>query len=305
MELRQLRYLVALAEERHFGRAAQRLQISTPTLSQQIRALERDLGVRLVDRSRPGHLSLTPSGDTLLGHARILVERAERAREEVREAHVRPEQIMLRVAFGAEHLIDAQLRRLNDDASFDVVVFASSTSDALLAVRAETSDAAVVWDGQGDQQGLTTAVLGDVAVHLAVPATHRFAGSTEVDVGALADETILMFPRTLSPHLWDLIHQHVVPRGTSRADHILTEASILGPVSVLESVAAGKGVAPVIAPLAELAHQAGTVVLPLAPPLRIPLELAWREPAGPALRRVLAVLESRRSKTSTARPSVD
>lgn len=292
MELRQLSYFVALAEERHFGRAAQRLQISTPTLSQQIRALERDLGVGLVDRSWPGHLSLTPGGDTLLVHARILIERAERARREVREAHGRPEQIMLRVAFGAEHVIDAQLRRLNDDASFDVVVFASSTSDALLAVRAETSDAAVVWDGQGDQQGLTTAVIGDVAVHLAVPTSHRFAGSTEVDVGALADETILMFPRMLSPHLWDLMHQHVVPRGTSRSDHILSEASILGPVSVLQSVAEGKGVAPVIAPLAELAHQAGTVVLPLAPPLMIPLELAWKEPAGPGLERVLAVLQS-------------
>lgn len=292
MELRQLRYFVALAEERHFGRAAQRLQIATPTLSQQMRALERNLGVTLVDRSRPGQLSLTPSGETLLQHARILVSRADRARDEVREAGVRPEQVLLRVAFGAEHLIGAQLRRLTNDASFDVVVFASSTSDALLAVREETSDAAVVWDGQGDRQGLTTTVLGDVAVHLAVPVAHRFAGWTEVDVVELTAETILMFPRTLSPNLWDLMCQHVLPRGTSRADQIVSEANTLGPVSVLQSVAAGKGVAPVIAPLAELAHRAGTVVIPLAPRLLIPLEVAWREPADAALVRVLAVLRT-------------
>jgi DNA-binding transcriptional LysR family regulator len=292
MELRQLRYFVALAEERHFGRAAQRLQIATPTLSQQMRALERSLGVTLVDRTRPRQLTLTPSGDTLLRHARVLIIRADRATDEVRAAAGRPEQVLLRVAFGAEHLLVAQLRRLADDASFDVIVLASSTSDALLAVREESWDAAVVWDGEGDQQGLRTTVLRDVPVHLAVPATHRFAGSAGVDVADLADETIVMFPRTLSPNVWDLMLHHVLPQGTSRADQIVTESNTLGPLSVLRSVAAGKGVAPVIAPLAEHAHQAETVVLPLIPPLLIPLELAWREPAGPDLGGVLAVLRS-------------
>ncbi len=292
MELRQLRYFVALAEERHFGRAAQRLQIATPTLSQQMRALERSLGVTLVNRTQPRQLTLTRSGDTLLRHARILISRADRARDEVRAADVRPEQILLRVAFGAEHLVSTQLRRLIDDAAFDVVVFASSTSDALVAVREESSDAAVVWDGQGHQQGLTTSVLRDVAVHLAVPASHRFAGSSDVDVAELADETILMFPRALSPHLWDLMCEHVLPHGSSGAGRIVSEATTLGPLSVLRSVAAGKGVAPVIAPLTQISHQDGTVVLPLDPPLVIPLELAWREPAGPDLGRVLDVLRS-------------
>ena len=292
MELRQLRYFVALAEERHFGRAAQRLHIATPTLSQQIRALERDLGVTLVDRARPGQLCLTPSGITLLGHARILISRAERARDEVRASDVRPEQVLLRVAFGAEHLIDAQLRRLAEDPSFDVVAFASSTSDALLAVREETSDVAVVWDGQGHLQGLSTRVLRDVPVLLAVPASHRFAGRPDVAVADLVDETVLMVPRALSPHLWDLMRQHVLPWGPSRPDQITSETTTLEPLSVLGSVADGKGVAPVIGPLAEHAHQVGTVALPLVPPLVIPLELVWREPVGADLGRVLAVLRS-------------
>jgi DNA-binding transcriptional LysR family regulator len=84
MQLHQLRYFTSVADTRHFTRAAEAVHVAQPSLSQQIRALERELGAELFHRAR-GHIGLTDAGEALLPLARRILADAETARREVQE----------------------------------------------------------------------------------------------------------------------------------------------------------------------------------------------------------------------------
>lgn len=291
MELRQLRYFVAVAEERHFGRAARRLRIAAPSLSQQIQALERDLHITLLERS-PRSVVLTPAGQVLLEHAHVLLARAERARNEVQCADGRHRHLELRVVPAVEYVLNGSLHHLSGPASGLEVTTATATGkEAIKAVREEHIDAAIVWVRSTQDQDLAGTALREVPVHLALPAGHQLAARQTIPVADLAAETIVMFPRDLFLGIWDHAIGHLLPAGLSHPDQVLTQPDLINaPEAVLRSVAAGHGVAPVAPAMAEHVPVPGIVVRPLVPPLLVPLELIWREPAHPALQDVIALL---------------
>jgi DNA-binding transcriptional LysR family regulator len=137
MELRHLRYFVAVAEELHFRRAAERLYVAQPAVSEQIRKLEAQLGVRLFDRTHRS-VSLTQAGSALLVEARRVLHQAEIARRAARDAHDSAGS-MLRIGYVPDALPASVPRALQELASagprLDVSLEAGDTNQLIQSVR--------------------------------------------------------------------------------------------------------------------------------------------------------------------------
>ena len=174
MDLRQLRYFLTVAEERRFAAAARRLHIAAPSLSQQIRALERDLRVTLFERTTRG-AELTPAGRVLAERARVVLAEVDRAREDVRSAGSDTrEQVTLRVCTMAEWVLDGPLRAVGPVIpGVEVFVTSSPGDDAVEAVRQARADAAVVWSRPQEHRDLDGVVLGPVRFGLVLPRPTR------------------------------------------------------------------------------------------------------------------------------------
>ncbi|ADI03558.1 LysR family transcriptional regulator [Streptomyces bingchenggensis BCW-1] len=218
VELRQLRYFVAVAEELNFGRAAQRLLIAGPSLSQQIKALERDLGVRLFDRDRRS-VSLTPAGSALLPHTRALLERADdlqrRARrlsgsEPVRLGYVNwlPADLIARTSAVAQVHIDAWVAPSHSQAA--------RVADGSL-------DLAVCWVRTEDleQRNLRARLIGADRLH---------AVATGNDTGEVAagDTVVLLDDDITSWSSWNVYAEQLAKDTGARALHI-SDGGVTGP----------------------------------------------------------------------------
>jgi DNA-binding transcriptional LysR family regulator len=291
VELRQLRYFLAVAEERRFARAASRLHISAPSLSQQIQALERELRVTLFERS-PRRVDLTPAGEFLVGRARVILAESDRARVEVRTAGAgHREQLGLRVCNMADRVLDGPLHvAALGLPGIEVLIASSPGDDAIEAVRQARADAAVVWIRSLEQRDLEGAVLGSVAFGVVLPRGHPLTDGPVVPVSRLSHETVLMFPRQPFAGVWDRILNHLLPAGASPGQVMVEPDLLNAPEAMLRAVAGGAGVAPGILGITEQMEIAGIEIRPLAPALWLDLEVVWRGPARPALRRLLDFL---------------
>ena len=182
LNLRLVRYLATVVEEGHFGRAAERLYISPPALSQQVRKLERSLGATLVDRSAHP-LRLTRAGEVFLAEARQALAAADRAVAAV-SAHRRAERATLRVGFMTasagprlRQMIDSVERRVP---GVTVTLVGLLWSEQVDAVRDGSCDASLVRPPFTDTTGLRLDLIEWETRVVALPTAHRLAGRAQV-----------------------------------------------------------------------------------------------------------------------------
>ncbi|UJW31701.1 LysR family transcriptional regulator [Saccharothrix sp. AJ9571] len=212
MELRQLRYLVAVAEEGGFGRAAERLHIVQSAVSQQIGRLERELGVRLFDRSRQARL--TDGGERLLPEARAVLAAAERTRA-----------VAAAVAEGTGGLVrlgtvhgpgDRIYRALGELAAvapdLRVRLKRLAPLDRLAAVRSGELDAALV-RALPAARNLELHPVWQDPLHVALPDAHPLARKSVLSWEELADLPLRSAPRAENPPFYDLIRDTCAAAG--------------------------------------------------------------------------------------------
>ncbi|MEV3981012.1 LysR family transcriptional regulator [Nonomuraea sp. NPDC049758] len=200
MELRQLAYFVAVADEGGFGRAAERLHIVQPAVSQQVSRLERELGARLFDRSTR-HVRLTEAGERLLPEAREVLAAAERARRAV-TGHLAETTLRLGVSAAPGTRLYPMLDRL--DPGLRVRLAKQGLAERLAAVRSGDLDAALVRLVDA-APGLEFFPAWTEPLVVALPAAHPLAGSGTLSLTQLGDLPVRLAPRERNPPFHDLV----------------------------------------------------------------------------------------------------
>jgi DNA-binding transcriptional LysR family regulator len=217
MELRHLRYFVAVAEELHFRRAAERLHISQPPLSEQISQLEDELGARLLERNRGREVRLTVAGAAFLEESRKILLHVAEAAEIVHRAS-RGEIGTLRVslapamAYGVVPMILRQLRTELPTISLQLLELITPLQEKALLDR--RLDVGFCY-GRLQSDNLVTECIHRERLILAVPDHHPLASQTQVGLSQLKGEQFITIPRATSPGLYDSIFQTCHKAGLS------------------------------------------------------------------------------------------
>jgi DNA-binding transcriptional LysR family regulator len=241
MELRLLRYFIAVAEEGHITRAAEKLGMQQPPLSQQIKILERELGVQLF-RRKPRGVELTDAGRAFYVEARDIFEMLGHATETARRAS-RGEQGKLSIGISSTaHFIPLVPRLIREfREAFPLVSIdlqEGGTSELIELARRGLLDIVFIRKLFAPVPGLTAMHLLDEPMVVALPGAHPLARRRVISLKALADETFITYRRPEGPGLSDVIERacHAAgfnPRSGQEAPR---------PASALNLVAAGNGI---------------------------------------------------------------
>jgi DNA-binding transcriptional LysR family regulator len=254
MELRHLRYFVAVAEELHFRRAAERLHVAQPALSEQIRKLEDELGVKLFERTQR-KVAFTDAGAAMLDEARRVLRQAAVAVQAARDADERHAN-KLRIGYMPDSIpayVPRALQRVSANApNVRSHLERGQAAQLIEAVRSGDLDAAIV-NHPAPTNGLRVTSLGTQGAVAALPLAHANALDESIDLTRLAPSRILMLPRQaaspfhnavlstcheigISPNLIELEEPHV--------EHLLLAVAAGGGLALLPESAAERFATP-------------------------------------------------------------
>ena len=291
IDLRLWRQFLTLADELHFGRAAQRLHMTQPPLTQAIQGLERELGVALFLRTRRS-VALTPAGTALLPPVRRLLAAAEEL-PRIAQAAAAGLAGQLRLAFISSISYGALpewLRSFREAHPEVALTLREATLDVQLeAFDADEIDAGFVLHAPGAAPPSFAAWSAlNEPLMMALPQTHPAAAQAVLRWADVAAEPLVIFPRHIAPSLFDALLGAYRAQGAT--PHIAQEAIQMQ--TIVNLVSAGMGVAWVPESVTRL--QRPGVVYRAVPDagLRCETSLVWREPASPVVQRFVAQVQA-------------
>lgn len=288
IELRHLRYFIAVAEELHFGRAAERLHMAQPPLSQQIRQLEAELGFQLFRRTKRS-VELTEAGQVFLEECQRILRQLDQAVQTGRKAS-RGEMGQLVVGFVSSAAYNVLPLILSH--------FRRSVPDVELALHELTTDQQLHWLREGRiDVGFVRPPIDDPALRLltilqeplvvALPEAHGLAAQSQVSLRSIAAESFILFPRSLAPGLYDQIIS--LCQQADFSPKVVQEAIQMQ--TIVSLVAAEMGVAIVPVSLQNLQRK-GVVYRELQEPTpKAAIAVVWNSDLSPTVQRFLEVVQ--------------
>jgi DNA-binding transcriptional LysR family regulator len=276
LELRQLRFFLTVAEELHFGRAAEREHIAQPAFSQQVRRLEQELGVQLLDRTSR-RAQLTEPGRLFVDLARRVLDQADDAVAVVRQAaHGREGRLRLAYANGSDRGVPAAVvdRFRAEHPLVELTLSTQYDEMSRVELRAGDIDAAFFWMPLGDFDDLAACRVASERLVVALPQQHHLTEFDQLTPEQLAAEPLVWFARHWSPGKWDSVIGAVFLDRRLTPDVTVEEVS---EESMVRGVLAAEGVTIVTATTARQLHVQDVVYRPFVDPaLSCDVGLAWR-----------------------------
>jgi DNA-binding transcriptional LysR family regulator len=298
MDTRRLRIFAVVAEELNFSRAATRLNMSQPAVSQHVQALETELRTKLFQRAGRG-VRLSAAGELFLSEASNLVSRIERIETTLHRAES-GEIGTLTLAFnelaGQQEVLGLALRRFraqSPDVQLDMVQL--STSSQIEALGAVTIDAGFLYDLGQPLTGLSTLPIQRDKFVLAIANSDPLSRRSRVMVKDISGQTLIVPSRKAYPEFYRRLTQHIASLGAHPKDYV----EVASDLAAINLVSVGMGIAPV--PSTRRWGDSGAIVFrPMpGPPATMLLVLAWRNAhMRPALRRFVDVVRQTCSRVA-------